>query len=192
MNVNADLRLTIVTISLITRLFIAPDAFPGLRLTTSLILPRRPGDDGTGPSAPHHQVESLIPGVSTLRSDRSVKEVLRLSDLSFLYEIVFGSEKVHEKRSHSHASDEEKKVTTRKQKAESAHSPKKAKTEGDDNDQEANGKSNNNDAAAEFEKFCRAMSEHLSIKQMREILEANEREAASISDDAVVPRWFVK
>ncbi|KAJ8551988.1 hypothetical protein K7X08_028431 [Anisodus acutangulus] len=95
---------------------------------------------------------------------------------------------VHEKRSHSHASDEEKKVTTRKQKAESAHLPKKAKTEGDDNDQEANGKSNNNDVAAEFEKFCRAMSEHLSIKQMREILEANERDAASISDDAVVPR----
>ncbi|KAK4347615.1 hypothetical protein RND71_033954 [Anisodus tanguticus] len=29
--------------------------FPGLRLTTSLVLPRRPGDDGTDPSAPHHQ-----------------------------------------------------------------------------------------------------------------------------------------
>ncbi|KAK4365880.1 hypothetical protein RND71_013760 [Anisodus tanguticus] len=30
--------------------------FPGLRLTTSLVLPRRPGDDGTGPSAPHYRV----------------------------------------------------------------------------------------------------------------------------------------
>ncbi|KAJ8559501.1 hypothetical protein K7X08_003559 [Anisodus acutangulus] len=29
--------------------------FSGLRLTTSLVLPRSPGDDGTGPSAPHHQ-----------------------------------------------------------------------------------------------------------------------------------------
>ncbi|XP_060169821.1 protein ADP-ribosyltransferase PARP3-like isoform X1 [Lycium barbarum] len=86
---------------------------------------------------------------------------------------------VHEKRSHSHASDEEK---TRKQKAESAHSPKKAKTEGND----SNGKSSTDDVAAEFEKFCRATSEHLSIKQMREILEANGRDA-SIADDAVVP-----
>lgn len=93
-----------------------------------------------------------------------------------------------------HASDEEKKVT-RKQKAESKsqesdeQSPKKPKTEG--NSEQANGKSNSTDIAAEFEKFCKATSEHLSIKQMREILEANGRDA-SVSDDAVVPRWFVK
>ncbi|KAK4343409.1 hypothetical protein RND71_036503 [Anisodus tanguticus] len=30
--------------------------FPGLRLITSLVLPRRSGDDGTDPSAPHYQV----------------------------------------------------------------------------------------------------------------------------------------
>ncbi|KAK4359546.1 hypothetical protein RND71_021775 [Anisodus tanguticus] len=29
--------------------------FPSLRLTTSLVLPRHPGDDGTGPLEPHHQ-----------------------------------------------------------------------------------------------------------------------------------------
>ncbi|OIT08015.1 PREDICTED: poly [ADP-ribose] polymerase 3 [Nicotiana attenuata] len=97
--------------------------------------------------------------------------------------------KVHERRGHPHASDEEKKVT-RKQKAESksqesGQSPKKPKTEGDN--EQANGKSNATDIAAEFEKFCKATSEHLSIKQMREILEANGRDS-SVSDDAVVPR----
>ncbi|KAK4357592.1 hypothetical protein RND71_023202 [Anisodus tanguticus] len=34
--------------------------FPGLRLTTSLVLPRRPGDNGTGPSAPHHQIKRIM------------------------------------------------------------------------------------------------------------------------------------
>lgn len=43
---------------------------------------------------------------------------------------------------------------------------------------------------AEFEKFCKATLEHLSIQQMREILEANGQDAGGI-DDAVVPRWLV-
>lgn len=98
--------------------------------------------------------------------------------------------KVQEKRSHSHASDEEKKVTTRKHKAEAGLKKPKTTDEGDDNDQ-VDGKSNVADVAAEFEKFCRETREHLSIKQMREILEANARDT-SISDEAVVPRWFVK
>lgn len=97
--------------------------------------------------------------------------------------------KVHEKRSHSHASDEEKKVTTRKQKAEAAPKKPKIANEGEDKDK-VNGRSNAADVAAEFEKFCRETREHLSIKQMREILEANARDA-SIADEAVVPRWFV-
>ncbi|MCD7468821.1 hypothetical protein HAX54_007319 [Datura stramonium] len=85
--------------------------------------------------------------------------------------------KVHEKRSHSHASDEEKKVSRR-----AAQEAKKQRKTDDDN-----GKSNADAAAAEFEKFCRVTREHLSIKQMREILEANARDT-SISDEAVVPR----
>ncbi|KAK6119900.1 hypothetical protein DH2020_046347 [Rehmannia glutinosa] len=40
---------------------------------------------------------------------------------------------------------------------------------------------------AAFEKFCKATSEHLSIQQMREILEANGQDSTG-SDDAVVPR----
>lgn len=102
--------------------------------------------------------------------------------------------KVHEKRSHTHASDEEKKVNTRKHKAEAEQEPKKQKIDeggGDDNGQATNANSHVADVAAEFEKFCRATREHLSIKQMREILEANVRDS-SIADEAVVPRWFVK
>lgn len=99
-------------------------------------------------------------------------------------------------------------MSTRKQKAEakaseaeSEHSPKKAKTENeekpsaskkekDENDNgEENGKSTE-EIKAEFEKFCKATSEHLSIQQMREILEANGQNSSG-SDDAVVPRWLV-
>ncbi|XP_049379840.1 protein ADP-ribosyltransferase PARP3-like [Solanum stenotomum] len=100
--------------------------------------------------------------------------------------LLFFFVKVHEKRSHSHASDEEKKVTTRKHKAEAAPKKSKIANEGEDNDK-VNGRSSVADVAAEFEKFCRETREHLSIKQMREILEANARDA-SIADEAVVPR----
>lgn len=84
-------------------------------------------------------------------------------------------------------------MVTRKQKAESKvheaeQSPKKAKSE-DDNGKN-NGKSTS-EIAAEFEKFCKATREHLSIAQMREILEANGQDLPD-SDDAVVPKWLVK
>ncbi|XP_016488915.1 protein ADP-ribosyltransferase PARP3-like [Nicotiana tabacum] len=95
--------------------------------------------------------------------------------------------KVHETRSQAHAAGDERKMT-RKQKAETksqdSASPKKAKTE-EDNGQE--GEESMVDIRAEFEKFCKALSEHLSIKQMREILEAN-GQYYSGDDDAVVPR----
>ncbi|KAI4334250.1 hypothetical protein L6164_018962 [Bauhinia variegata] len=83
--------------------------------------------------------------------------------------------KVHETRSHVHASGDEEKVMTRKQKAEyklheAEHSPKKAKPENDNG--QTNGKSTA-DIAAEFDEFCKAVSEHLSVDQMRQILEAN-------------------
>ncbi|KAH6773045.1 poly ADP-ribose polymerase 3 [Perilla frutescens var. frutescens] len=93
---------------------------------------------------------------------------------------------------------EERIAAARKQKAEAkassgeweaSQSPKKAKTESDDHENEngdENGKSTE-EIKAEFEKFCKATSEHLSIKQMREILEANGQDAGG-SDDAVVPR----
>uniref|UniRef100_A0A7N2QX97 Uncharacterized protein n=1 Tax=Quercus lobata TaxID=97700 RepID=A0A7N2QX97_QUELO len=75
--------------------------------------------------------------------------------------------KVHETRSHARASGEEEKVMTRKQKAESKEheaeqSPKKPKSENE------NGQPNGKDAAeiaAEFEEFCKAIKEHLSINK---------------------------
>ncbi|KAL2511120.1 Poly [ADP-ribose] polymerase 3 [Abeliophyllum distichum] len=97
--------------------------------------------------------------------------------------------KVHETRSNAHSSGHEEKMVTRKQKAEgkapeSEQSPKKAKTEGE-NDQ-TNGKSTA-DIKEEFENFCKETSEHLSIEQMRKILETNGQDSTG-SDDAVVPR----
>ncbi|MCE3049243.1 Poly [Datura stramonium] len=95
--------------------------------------------------------------------------------------------KVHETRSQAHGASEERKVTG-KQKAESksqdSASPKKAKTEEDtvqENETLENG------IRAEFEKFCKTIAEHLSVKQMREILEANSQYSSG-DDDAVVPR----
>ncbi|XP_073141391.1 protein ADP-ribosyltransferase PARP3-like isoform X2 [Henckelia pumila] len=94
--------------------------------------------------------------------------------------------KVQEKRSHS---VDEDKVVTRKQKAEGKapepeQSPKKAKIENESN--QDNGKSTE-DIKEEFKNFCKSTSEHLSIKQMREILESNDQDSGG-SDDAVVPR----
>lgn len=107
--------------------------------------------------------------------------------------------KVHETRSHAHGSGNEG-VSTRKQKAEakttegeSEQSPKKAKTENEEKAENENGEENGkstDEIKAEFEKFCKATSEHLSIQQMREILEANGQNASG-ADDAVVPRWLV-
>ena len=116
-----------------------------------------------------------------------------------------GNVKVHETRSQAHASAEEEKEgkmrkaenkvneaeqTHKKVKAEKAEKEKeKAKTEKaekEENKDNGNGKSAA-DVAKEFEEFCKATSEHLSIKHMREILEANGQGA--VSDDAVVPKW---
>ncbi|KAL3530404.1 hypothetical protein ACH5RR_009726 [Cinchona calisaya] len=97
--------------------------------------------------------------------------------------------KVHDTRSSAHQTAEEDRMVTRKQKAESkgsesGQSPKKAKSENDS--VRKNGKSTS-EIAADFEKFCKATKEHLSIEQMREILEANGQEPPG-SDDAVVPK----
>ncbi|XP_008788145.2 protein ADP-ribosyltransferase PARP3 isoform X2 [Phoenix dactylifera] len=104
--------------------------------------------------------------------------------------------KVHETRSQTHAqssTEEEGKVGTRKQKAENegqeseqqASKNKKAKVTNDENG-DANGKSAA-DVAAEFEEFCKATREHLSIEEMRRILEANGQDSSG-SDDAIVRR----
>ncbi|KAL1098222.1 hypothetical protein V6Z11_D05G086100 [Gossypium hirsutum] len=98
--------------------------------------------------------------------------------------------KVHEKRSHSHAHGtvDEEKIMTRKQKAdqlksnEGKESPKKPKLEAD-NDQH-NGKATT-EVAKEFEEFCKSVREHLSVAQMREILEANGQDSSG-SDASVV------
>uniref|UniRef100_A0A6V7Q1C4 Poly [ADP-ribose] polymerase n=1 Tax=Ananas comosus var. bracteatus TaxID=296719 RepID=A0A6V7Q1C4_ANACO len=98
--------------------------------------------------------------------------------------------KVHETRSHAHASaEEEGKMGTRRQKAESRGQDESSKKKPKVTDGE-NGGTNAKSAAAialEFDEFCKATREHLSIEEMRRILEANAQDPSG-SDDAVVPR----
>ncbi|RZR93437.1 hypothetical protein BHM03_00021979 [Ensete ventricosum] len=104
--------------------------------------------------------------------------------------------KVHETRSHTRSSGEEEgKIGKGKQKAENggrdseqqqASKNKKAKVEGENRD--GNGEPAS-DVAAEFEEFCKTTRLHLSINEMRRILEANEQDPSG-SEDAVVPRWY--
>ncbi|XVF19728.1 hypothetical protein REPUB_Repub11eG0136000 [Reevesia pubescens] len=99
--------------------------------------------------------------------------------------------KLQETRSHSHAHGigDEEKIMTRKQKAdqlksnEGRESPKKAKAEADHNDN-FNGKSAS-DVAKEFEEFCKAVRVHLSVEQMREILEANGQDSSGSATSLV-------
>lgn len=82
---------------------------------------------------------------------------------------------------------------TRKQKAENkAHeaeqSPKKAKAESDNG--HPNGKSSADTASTEFEEFCKAIKEHLSVEQLREVLESNGLDSSG-PDNVVVRRWSV-
>lgn len=86
-----------------------------------------------------------------------------------------------ETRSHVHE--------TRKQKAESKshdaeHSPKKAKLETED------GKSAT-DVLEEYDEFCKATKEHLTLEQMKEILEANGLDSSG-SNLEITRRWLVK
>ncbi|XP_043699940.1 protein ADP-ribosyltransferase PARP3 [Telopea speciosissima] len=92
-----------------------------------------------------------------------------------------------ERRAQAHTSSEEEKVGTRKHKTENKadHKNKKAKPESGDNGQPKGKQAD--DIAAEFEEFCKATREHLSIKQMQAILEANDQNPSD-SDDAVVPQ----
>lgn len=101
--------------------------------------------------------------------------------------------KGHDTRSHAHSANanDEEKVVTRKQKAENktqegATPPKKAKAENSNNGH-ANGKSSA-DVAEEFKEFCKATKEHLSVEQLKEILEANGVDCSTLNDDAVVPK----
>ncbi|KAH9699798.1 protein ADP-ribosyltransferase PARP3 [Citrus sinensis] len=100
--------------------------------------------------------------------------------------------KVHETRSHAHASSDEEKVMTRKQKAENKTQeatetpPKKTKQENNDNGGHANGK-RSGDVTAEFEEFCKSIEGQLSAEQMREILELNGQDSSG-SDVAVVTK----
>ncbi|KAK9170425.1 hypothetical protein Syun_002565 [Stephania yunnanensis] len=94
----------------------------------------------------------------------------------------------HETRSRSHASAEDEKTGTRKHKTEgkaqetTAHQakPKKAKSEND----EHNGVE---DVETQFEEYCKAVKEHLTVQQMREILKANEQDSSG-PDDAIIRR----
>ncbi|CAN0900479.1 Protein ADP-ribosyltransferase PARP3 [Linum grandiflorum] len=106
--------------------------------------------------------------------------------------------KVHDTRSHHHPhqhqhqqpSDQDTKtIMTRKQKAashEGHQSPtKKPKNEAEDHDRVKNGKSQ--DLSKEFEEYCNAVREHLSIAQMREILELNDQDPSG-SEGVVITK----
>jgi poly [ADP-ribose] polymerase len=93
---------------------------------------------------------------------------------------------------HVHGHGEEEKVMTRKQKAESKaqeleHAPKKAKVENEDG--HTNGKSASN-VLEEYDEFCKATNEKLSLEQMKEILEANGLDSSG-SDLEITRRWLV-
>lgn len=98
--------------------------------------------------------------------------------------------KVHETRSQAHSAGEERKLM-RKQQVESnsqeSPSHKKAKTEEEEKEAEEEDTGQKDGIRAEFEKFCKTITENLSVKQMREILEANGQYSKG-DDDAVVPR----
>nr|CAB3446769.1 unnamed protein product [Digitaria exilis] len=80
---------------------------------------------------------------------------------------------VHETRSRAHAAaQEEGKAATKKQ-----------KTESKDQERGQHVASKNK----KFAEFCKGIGEHLSVEDMRKILQANEQDASG-SDDAIVPR----
>ncbi|KAH7680639.1 poly [ADP-ribose] polymerase protein [Dioscorea alata] len=102
--------------------------------------------------------------------------------------------KVHETRSQTHSSaEEEGKTGTRRQKTESrghegdhpSSKTKKAKVANNENGKDS-GKSIV-EVGEEFDEFCKTMKEHLSVEEMRRILEVNGQDASG-SDDAVVTR----
>ncbi|KAL9370587.1 hypothetical protein Peur_035727 [Populus x canadensis] len=97
------------------------------------------------------------------------------------------SYEVHETRSQVHAPSDESRIMTRKQKVgqsqahEGEQSPKKKAKNGKDQNDSTNGKSEDN-IAKEYEEFCKAIEEHLSVEQMREILDMNDKDSSSGSD----------
>ena len=111
------------------------------------------------------------------------------------------SSEVHETRSRTHAT-EEGKAAPKRQKAENKEQeggkqgPSKNKSDEPEvpakakklkgEESELNGKEN---ATKEFTDFCKALREHLSLEDMRKILEANEQDAYG-SEDAVVASWY--
>ncbi|CAL1403960.1 unnamed protein product [Linum trigynum] len=102
--------------------------------------------------------------------------------------------KVHDTRSHHHhqPSEQDTKIMTRKQKAaQEGHSPtKKPKNETDHHSDDGanNGKSSSGgDFGKEFDEFSKAVREHLSIAQMREILESNDQDPSG-SEGVVITK----
>ncbi|KAG6763064.1 hypothetical protein POTOM_033596 [Populus tomentosa] len=83
---------------------------------------------------------------------------------------------------------------TRKQKVgqskahEGEQSPKKKAKNGKDQNDSTNGKSEDN-IAKEYGEFCKAIEEHLSVEQMREILDMNDKDSSSGSDGVVTAKW---
>ncbi|KAH8498007.1 hypothetical protein H0E87_017069 [Populus deltoides] len=82
---------------------------------------------------------------------------------------------------------------TRKQKVgqsqahEGEQSPKKKAKNGKDQNDSTNGKSEDN-IAKEYEEFCKAIEEHLSVEQMREILDMNDKDSSSGFDGVVTSK----
>ncbi|KAJ6386169.1 hypothetical protein OIU77_029185 [Salix suchowensis] len=101
--------------------------------------------------------------------------------------------KVHETRSQAHAPSDESRIMTRKQKVgqskvhEGEQSQKKKAKNGKDQNDSTNGKSEDK-IAKEYEEFCKVIEEHLSVEQMREILDMDEQDSSSGSDGVVTTK----
>lgn len=94
-------------------------------------------------------------------------------------------------RAHQEAAEEEGKTRVKKHKTESKGGEEENKSnssEANDANDRLNAKPEA-DIAAEFDEFCKASTEHLSIDQMGRILDANDQDSSG-SDDAVVPKWL--
>lgn len=109
---------------------------------------------------------------------------------------------VHETRSRTHATEEGKDAPKRQKeehkeqeggKERPSKSKKPVEPEAPTKTKKLKGGESEHDgkenATKEFAEFCKVIREHLSVEDMRKILEANGQDASG-SEDAVVQSWY--
>ena len=85
-------------------------------------------------------------------------------------------------------------MKTRKQKVseqtEQQSPTKKAKQE-NKNENENVKTTNGKPTSKEYEEFCKAITDTLSIDQIKEILQVNGQDPSSIPDETLISQWYV-